>query len=152
MTNSSCGSSSSNRIFPLLTSSVPCQSTLSTLGLSQGEFFFLFLIGAYPFVSLGPESKNQPENNAVASSSRSTPIDSINDTTNLSASNGFIFPNDSSQQQQQEQSRTRTYSGPWNPYPFFCVVWIGKWKWGEGSMIIRDNKLQAVTFGGTPGG
>ena len=114
------------------------------------NYFFLFLIGAYPFVSLGFESKDQPENNAVASSSRSTPIDPINDTTNLSASSGFIFPNAPSQQQQQ-QSRTRILiQAPEIPIPFSASSGLEKWKWGRGSMIIRDNSLQAVTFGGTP--
>ena len=92
------------------------------------------------------------ENNAVASSSRSTP----NDTTNLSATNGFIFPNDHSQQQQQQQqqSRPRTYSDPWNPNYFSATSALenGNAGSGGGGYDFQRQQLQTFTFGGTPGG
>ena len=106
------------------------------------------LIGAYRFFFLGPESNDEPENNVVASSSRSTPI---NDTTNLSASCGFIFPNGSSQQQQQQQSCARTFSGPWNPNLFSASSGLEN-RSGGGEYDYQRQQLHAFTFGGTPGG
>ena len=55
------------------------------------------------------------ENNGITSS-RST---SNNDTANLSATAGFIFPNDHSQQQQQQHPVLRIYSDPRNPKLLF---------------------------------
>ena len=64
-------------------------------------------------------------NNAVASSSRSTPN---NDATNFSVTAGFIFPNDHSQQQHQQLAlgllQTQSQS-------LFCVIRIAKWKCGK---------------------
>ena len=53
-------------------------------------------------------------------------------TINLSATTGFIFPNDHSQQQQQ-RSRPRIYSDLQNPYLFFfCIIRIGNGNAGSG--------------------
>ena len=67
------------------------------------------------------------KNNAVASS-RSTPN---NDTTNLSTTSGFIFPNDQSQQQRR-QRQSRPMIGPWDPNLFSTSSGIGNGNSGSG--------------------
>ena len=68
-----------------------------------------------------------------------------NDTTNLSATNCFIFPNDHSQhwQQQQQRSHSKNSSHPWNPN----LIWIGKRIYGKSRRY--GYQRQTFTFGGT---
>ena len=80
------------------------------------------------------------ENYAVASSSRSTPN---NYTINLSASSGFKFPNDFSQQQQLQQSRSRTYSDPWNTNLFLAPSSLENGS-GGGGYVIRDKNSRRL--------
>ena len=73
----------------------------------------------------------------------------------LSATTGFIFPNDHSQQQWQQQSCPRIYSDPQNPNLFFfCIIRIGTGNTGSGGggYDYQRQQLHTFTFGGTHSG
>ena len=81
------------------------------------------------------------ENSAITSSSTHNNAD-------LSATSGFIFPNNYSQPppQQQHQSRPRTYSDPWNPNSFSSTRLENANVANEALAVVNPKKQHSQSF------